>query len=83
MKQKLIVLSALCTLILFTFAGCRNVNNTVSGAASDLNNAVSDVVSGGENLGKDVVSKVESSGRMLGGTVSGVVSDVQSQLTSK
>jgi len=72
-KNKLILPLAIATLIIFTFAGCRDLrsgSSTGSGAASS-GTGLNSVVSG-------VVSSVESGGKALGSQVSGVVSAITS-----
>jgi hypothetical protein len=74
MKQKLIFISVLFILIIFMFAGCRDLR----GATSNINSAASGLtgtVSG-------AVSKVESEGAVIGSAISGTVSGVTSAITS-
>lgn len=69
MKKKLILILALFTLVIFSFAGCRKTGSASS--TGNLNSTVSGVVSG-----------VVSQGKSLGSAVSGVVSGVVSSVTS-
>lgn len=78
MKNKLILLFAVLTLILLTFSGCRDLKNNSSTAASsgmNITSAVSGVESGLVSGGKELASQVS-------GVVSGVVSSVTSAVSS-
>ena len=72
MKKHLFLLFTLCTLMIFSFAGCRNLN---SGSGTQSGDGLTSTVSG-------VISSVESGGKEVGSAITGAVSGVVSALTS-
>lgn len=72
MKKTLMVMISVCTLILFSFTGCKNMYSGIGNTASG---AVSKVTSEGKVLGGQVSGVV--SGLQPGGNQSGVRSGSQ------
>lgn len=94
-KKTVFMILSLSALIVFSFAGCRDLRNAASDAASKVkeNSTVSAAVSKAASAGEavqsgvsgvvsDVVSKAASAGEAVQSGASGVVSNVVSQLTS-
>lgn len=84
MKKKLMVMISICTLILFSFTGCKNMYSGIGNTASG---AVSKVTSEGRAFGgqvSGVISGLQSNGNQSGayGSQAGTVPGNQSGTTS-